>query len=75
MYHSDEPSLEDFLNHAGHVESVATMIKTCTPPFVVGVHGDWGSGKTSFLKKLRLYLAGNVVAKRETEFAAADDIG
>ncbi|RYG95034.1 MAG: hypothetical protein EON58_15025, partial [Alphaproteobacteria bacterium] len=28
------------------------------PPQVIGVYGDWGSGKTSFLHSLNLYLAG-----------------
>lgn len=70
MYHSDEPQLEDRLNHAGHVEIVAGMIDKCAPPFVVGIHGDWGAGKTSFLKKLRLYLAGT-----DCSYDMADEIG
>ena len=28
----------------------------CDPPYVIGVCGSWGAGKTSFLHKLRAYL-------------------
>ena len=51
IFHSDEPVLEDELGHAAHVQRLAEMIMSCTPPFVLGVHGDWGTGKTSFLRK------------------------
>ena len=57
-FHHDEPTLEDALAHAAHVQRVGQMVLSCKPPFVLGIHGDWGTGKTSFLKKLRLYLAG-----------------
>lgn len=57
-FHSDEPTLDDHLGHAPLVAAVAGMIDGCEAPYVLGVHGDWGSGKTSFLKKLHLYLAG-----------------
>jgi hypothetical protein len=56
--HSDQWTFADDLDHARHVENVATLICECDPPFVLAIHGDWGSGKTSFLQKLRLYLAG-----------------
>jgi hypothetical protein len=58
VYHSDEATLDDHLGHAGRVAQVADRIRSCTPPLVVAIHGDWGSGKTSFLRKLRLYLGG-----------------
>lgn len=56
--HSDEPTLDDPLCHAAQVDRVAGILARCEPPFVLGVHGDWGSGKTSFLKKLHLRLTG-----------------
>jgi hypothetical protein len=34
------------------------MIRDCHPPYVLGVCGTWGSGKTSFLRKLWAYLGG-----------------
>lgn len=58
QFHSDEPTLEDHLEHSPHVEAVGKLIESCQPPYVLGIHGDWGSGKTSFLRKLHLYLAG-----------------
>jgi len=61
MTHSDEPVITDLLGHAGHVESVADVIENRQPPFVIGVHGDWGTGKTSFLMKLRWFLEGSSV--------------
>lgn len=62
-FHSDEPTLEDHLGHAPLVESVAGLIDGCQAPYVLGVHGDWGSGKTSFLQKLHLYLAGSATGR------------
>ena len=61
MRHSDEPVLEDFLEHAQDVEAVARDILSGPTPFVMGVHGDWGAGKSSFLMKLRWFLAGSKV--------------
>jgi KAP-like P-loop domain-containing protein len=70
QFHSDQPTFDDDLGHARHVENVAALICECTPPFVLGIHGDWGSGKSSFLQKLRLYLAGN-----RSGVAKANDVG
>lgn len=70
MLHSDEPVLDDELNHAAHVETVGHIVQTCGTPFAIGIHGDWGTGKTSFLRKLHLYLAG-----KESGFDDADEIG
>ena len=57
VFHSDEPVLDDYLQHGEHIKRLGNMIQTCKPPFVLGIHGDWGAGKTSFLKKLHVYLA------------------
>lgn len=69
-FHDDQPTLGDELGHAPHVRRLGEMIVGCTPPFVLGIHGDWGTGKTSFLKKLHLFLAG-----KESPYAKADEIG
>jgi hypothetical protein len=54
---NDEWTLKDYLNHNQHVKTVANFIRECNPPYVLGIHGDWGTGKTSFLHKLHLFLA------------------
>jgi len=58
-YHSDEPTFEDEIGHAPHVKDVGKKILSCKPPYVLRIHGDWGAGKTSFLKKLCLLLSGD----------------
>ena len=55
--HNDEPILDDLLDRTNLVRSVARHIADCTAPQVFGIHGDWGAGKTSFLKQLRHHLA------------------
>ncbi len=56
--HNDEPVYEDFLDHHAFARRVGHHILNCQPPYVVGVCGSWGAGKTSFLRKLWAYLGG-----------------
>ena len=56
--HNDEPVYEDFLDHHAHARRVGHHILNCQPPYVVGICGSWGAGKTSFLRKLWMYLGG-----------------
>ena len=55
---NDNWTLEDQIGHCGHVKSMADVLLSCEPPYVLGIHGDWGAGKTSFLRKLHLYCSG-----------------
>ncbi len=55
---NDEPTLHDALGRADFVRRMAEVIKTCEPPKVFGLHGDWGAGKTSALHQLFRELAG-----------------
>ncbi|MEP7341924.1 MAG: P-loop NTPase fold protein [Acidobacteriota bacterium] len=55
---NDEPVYEDFLDHHALARRVGHRILKCQPPYVVGVCGSWGAGKTSFLYKLWAYLGG-----------------
>jgi hypothetical protein len=52
----DKPTLHDALNRLGIVEELAYRILTCPTPLVLGIHGDWGAGKTSFLLQLQQLL-------------------
>jgi tRNA A37 threonylcarbamoyladenosine biosynthesis protein TsaE len=56
--HNDEPTLLDLLERRALLARVGDAVATCEPPYVFGIHGDWGAGKTSFLHQLQLYLTG-----------------
>ncbi|GAA5483404.1 KAP family P-loop NTPase fold protein [Haloferula sargassicola] len=57
---SDEPCLdiEHLPERKRLIEQIAHAVANSDPPLVVGVHGDWGSGKTSFLHALQYHLSG-----------------
>ena len=57
-YRSDESTYEDHLDHFALAQEIGKMILDCEPPYVVGISGSWGSGKTGFLRKLESYLGG-----------------
>ncbi len=65
--HNDEPTLIDQLGRAALVEEVGNAIATCSPPQVLGVHGDWGLGKTSFLQQVQWYLVGECPQQSQDE--------
>jgi len=56
---NDEPVYEDTLGHHTFARQLGDRILECAPPYVVGVQGTWGSGKTSFLRKLWAYVGGD----------------
>ena len=55
---NDEPVVTDGLGHHALARSVGHRVLKCHPPYVMGICGSWGAGKTSFLLKLRVYLGG-----------------
>ena len=56
---NDEFSLDlDSCGREEFAQSFAETVKSCTPPYAIGVSGGWGSGKTSFLKYVYGYLGG-----------------
>jgi hypothetical protein len=57
--HSDHPTLTDLLARAPSIRGKARHIMHCSPPYMFGIHGDWGAGKTSYLKQLRYHLDGS----------------
>lgn len=47
--HIDQAA-QDKLNFIHHAEALVELIQSTSPPQVIGVTGDWGSGKTSLMK-------------------------
>src|SRR6185369_7543202 len=60
MISNDEPVYLDALGHYELAKQLGHRVLKCPPPYVIGVCGSWGSGKTSFLKMLWAYLGGPV---------------
>ncbi|MGH9751407.1 MAG: KAP family P-loop NTPase fold protein [Blastocatellia bacterium] len=58
MIFNDEPSYKDELGYYTLVRRIGHRVLKCDPPYVIGVCGSWGSGKTSFLRQLWAYLDG-----------------
>lgn len=49
-YRTDEPTAEDHLGRDVYARTLQKVIQNCQTPIVIGVHGGWGSGKTSLMK-------------------------
>jgi internalin A len=60
---NDEPVIDeqDLLGRRKLLDEMKHAVAQGTPPHVFGIHGDWGSGKTSFLQQLRYELTGERV--------------
>ena len=54
--YNDEPAEKDLLDRENLWKEIAGIAATASPPLVLGVHGDWGSGKTSFMQHVRQEL-------------------
>lgn len=52
----DEPTLVDLYDRGRLLDELAEHCTFGPTPLVVGLHGDWGSGKTSFLCQLEMAL-------------------
>lgn len=55
---SDLPTLTDGLHWDSEVARMRERVEHCPTPHVMGVHGNWGSGKTSFMRQLQRELGG-----------------
>gem|GEM_PF-3660069 len=58
-FRSDEPSTEDLLGIAAEVETMAALVAAVSTeaPLAIGLLGDWGSGKSSFMRQMELHVA------------------
>ena len=63
--HRDDYTVTDQLDRRGLVRSIAEVIAKDQPPQVFGLHGDWGSGKTSTLRAIRYQLTGDDTFKEK----------
>lgn len=62
MLLSDNETKVDMLNNMAIAKTIASIIRDCDErPISIGVHGDWGAGKSSILEMV------------ESEFSANDD--
>ena len=57
----EEPSA-DLLGMEADAEKLAKYIERYKPPFTIGVYGEWGDGKTSFVNLLKHYLKNQRIA-------------
>lgn len=69
MSQNDEPVVRDDLGHNILVRRVGHRVLLCEPPYVIGVCGSWGAGKTSFLRKLWMYLGGENIWEEKARSA------
>ena len=61
--HTDDPDLEsDFFNFSTFSDQLANfLLHQDTPtPYTIGLHGEWGSGKTSLVKRAYIHLVKKV---------------
>jgi hypothetical protein len=56
LLYNDEPTTADQFDRRQYVEELARLAREAQPPLVIGVFGEWGSGKTSLLRQVREQL-------------------
>ena len=50
---SDLPTTTDYLDIDSYVEALTRFTLTCQTPMAIGIQGEWGSGKSSFMKMIQ----------------------
>jgi len=73
-YHADDDSSADQLDIRGDVLPLAGLIaaRTIRPPLSIGLFGEWGSGKTFFMRMLRKEVA--FLARQAREETSKDKV-
>ena len=54
---NDEPAAVDSLDRVRFATALASVIKSCATPLVIGIYGTWGTGKTSLMRQMREQLS------------------
>lgn len=49
----DEPTTDDHLGYDVYADGLVDLITTCETPFTIGIHGRWGTGKTSLMQMIK----------------------
>ena len=72
---NDEPVAFDELGRDTQLLGLLRLISRSrtSPPLVIGVHGDWGEGKTSFMRVLQVLLSKDA-RKRYNAIEKSDDL-
>jgi len=65
--HRDDFTIRDDLNRRALVRSIAEVAAKGAPPMALGVHGDWGSGKTSVLRSMQHHMTGENLHSEEVQ--------
>lgn len=68
---NDLPTLDDKLEWRAEVARIHRRILACSAPHVLGVHGEWGSGKTSFMRQVQFSLGGEMPSDASVDSASA----
>jgi len=50
---NDEPAKQDLLGRDKTATTFKNYIQNCDTPFVIGIYGTWGTGKTTLMKLIR----------------------
>lgn len=59
MYFNDNETAVDLLQYEPIAKSVVALVKSAgTSPISIGLHGDWGAGKSSVLAMVQSHLSG-----------------
>jgi ATPase subunit of ABC transporter with duplicated ATPase domains len=54
----------DSLSTFSYAKALGTFIEKCDMPITIGIQGEWGSGKTSLLNMIEVFLKGQEANKK-----------
>ncbi len=50
---NDNPSSKDLFGITNYTNGLSTFIATCNCPMTIAIQGDWGTGKTSMMQRIK----------------------